>query len=392
MTWQGARNVEVLDVPEPQIERPTDAVVRITSTAICGSDLHLYDPLAPFMHAGDVIGHEPMGIVEEVGAGVERLQVGDRVVVPFNIACGDCWMCDRQLYSQCETTQNHEHGTGASLFGYSELYGSVPGGQAEFLRVPFADVGPIVVPQGPPDERYLFLSDVVPTAWQAVVDADVPETDGVLAVIGLGPIGQMAVRAAKVRGVARVLAVDLVPERLDLAARYGAEVFDLSVEGDVAAAMRAATDGRGPDAVVDAVGLEAHGSGAAEVAQKAVGLLPDAAARAAMLKAGIDRTHALQTAIAAVRRGGTLSLSGVYGGAATPMPLLTLFDKQVTIRQGQCNVRRWIDELLPLIEDPSDPLGTEDLVTHRVPLERAPEMYTTFREKDDGCIKVVLQP
>jgi threonine dehydrogenase-like Zn-dependent dehydrogenase len=391
LTWHGKRDVRVEDVPDPRIEAATDAIIRVTSTAICGSDLHLYEVLGPFLAEGDVLGHEPMGIVEEVGPGVHTLEPGDRVVVPFNVSCGHCWMCERQLYAQCETTQNRDHGTGASLFGYTELYGSVPGGQAEYLRVPFADVGPIVVPEGPPDERFLFLSDVIPTAWQAVVYADVLR-GGTLGVIGLGPIGQMCVRVASHLGVDRVVAVDRVPERLAMAERHGAETIDLETCDDVGERLRELTGGRGPDAVVDAVGMEAHASPVNRALQGAVGLLPDAVAKPLMKTVGTDRLAALYTCIDGVRRGGTVSVSGVYGGAADPMPMMQMFDKGIQLRMGQCHVRRWTDDVLPLVVDDSDPLGTMDLVTHRGPLEQAPELYERFQRKTDGCIKVVLQP
>ncbi|MCR8675945.1 alcohol dehydrogenase catalytic domain-containing protein [Micrococcus sp. HG099] len=389
LTWQGKRHVAVEDVPDPRIQEPTDAIVEITSTGICGSDLHLYEVLGPFMDAGDVIGHEPMGIVREVGAEVTHIKPGDRVVVPFNIACGRCWMCERGLQSQCETTQVREQGSGAALLGYSRLYGSVPGGQAEYLRVPHADYGPVKVPHTGPDEQWLFLSDVVPTAWQGVKYAQVPR-GGTLAVIGLGPIGQLAARIGVHQGL-RVIGVDPVPERRAMAARHGVEVLDSS-DGGVAELLRERTQGRGPDGVVDAVGMEAHGSPVAKAAHTVVGLLPDALGRAAMKTAGVDRLDALHTAIDAVRRGGTVSLSGVYGGMQSPMPLLTMFDKQVTLAMGQCNVRRWVDDLLPLLDDPSDPLGVLDLTTHTAPLEDAPALYETFQKKEDGCIKVVLKP
>ncbi|MFB9375938.1 zinc-dependent alcohol dehydrogenase [Kineococcus gynurae] len=398
LTWQKKLDVQVREVPDPVIVEPTDAIVRITSTAICGSDLHLLDILAPYLVAGDVLGHEPMGIVQEVGPAVTNLQVGDRVVVPFPISCGHCWMCRQGLSTQCETTQVREKGSGAALFGYSSLYGSVPGGQAEYLRVPHADFGPIKVGRegdgGLPDDRYLFLSDILPTAWQGVQYADVPE-GGTLAVIGLGPVGQFAARIGRHLGYS-VLAVDPVPERRAMAERHGITTLDLgdstSATGD---ALRERTEGRGPDAVVDAVGMEAH-SGAegvlAKTAQSAVGLLPDKLGQKVMEAGGIDRMGALLTAIDGVRRGGTVSLSGVYGGMTSPMPLLTMFDKQLQLRMGQCNVKTWIDDLLPLVEDPADPLGVEDLTTHRVPLDDAPAAYEMFREKTDGCIKVVLTP
>ncbi|TDL38966.1 zinc-dependent alcohol dehydrogenase [Arthrobacter nitrophenolicus] len=388
LTWQGKRSVSVEEVPDPVIQQPTDAIVRITSTAICGSDLHVYEVLGPYMHKGDVIGHEPMGIVEEVGSAVTNLRPGDRVVVPFNISCGRCYMCEQGLQSQCETTQVKEKGSGAALFGYSELYGSVPGGQAEYLRVPHADYGPVKVGTELPDERYLFLSDILPTAWQAVEYADV-RPGGTLAVFGLGPVGQFASRIGVHHGL-RVVGVDPVPERREMAARHGVEVFDYTKT--ISDELREMTSGRGPDAVVDAVGMEAHGSPVAGFAHQALGLLPDKLAQKAMETAGVDRLAALHTSIDAVRRGGTISLSGVYGGQASPMPMLTLFDKQIQVRMGQCNVRRWTDDLLPLVEDDADPLGVMDLVTHRSGLEGAPALYEKFQKKEDGCIKVVLNP
>lgn len=388
LTWQAKRTVTVEEVPDPKIIEPTDAIIRVTSTAICGSDLHLYEVLVPFMDKGDVIGHEPMGIVEEVGSAVTNLKPGDRVVVPFNVSCGHCYMCERGLQSQCETTQVREYNSGATLLGYSRLYGSLPGGQAEYLRVPYADYGPVKVPSVGEDERFLFLSDVLPTAWQGVQYANVPE-GGTLAVLGLGPIGQMAARIGAHLGY-RVIGVDPVSERRAMAARHGIEVLE-GGEG-VVEELRERTDGRGPDSVVDAVGMEAHGSPVAGTAQAAVGMLPSSIARTAMETAGVDRLSALYTAIDAVRRGGTISLSGVYGGMKDPMPMLTLFDKQVQMRMGQCNVRNWTDDLLPLVDDPSDPLGVLDLKTHTAPLADGPDMYEKFQKKQDGCIKVVLKP
>lgn len=387
LTWQSSGRVSVETVADPTIRQPSDAIISVTSTAICGSDLHLYGVFGPFLHRGDILGHEAMGVVEAVGADVRRVNVGDRVVIPFVICCGECVMCRSGLTTQCETTQNRDHGTGAELYGYTELYGSVPGGQAEYLRVRRADANAIVVGRDLPDERYLFLSDILPTAWQGVGYAGVPE-GGTLAVVGLGPVGQFAVRIGRHLGY-RVLGVDPVVERRLLAERHGAEVFDS--DADTLAALRDATDGRGTDGVVDAVGLEAHGSAGVEVLQKAVGLLPDAAGKKLMTTVGLDRQAALMLAIEAVRRGGTVSISGVYAGVADPMPMMTLFDKQLTLRMGQCNVQAWQDELLPLVEHADDPLGTEDLVTHRVPLERAPEMYEVFQKKQEGCIKVVLK-
>jgi threonine dehydrogenase-like Zn-dependent dehydrogenase len=324
LTWQGNENVQLTDVADPQIQAPTDAIIRVTSTAICGSDLHLYGVLGPYLKPGDVLGHEAMGIVEEVGSEVANLSVGHRVVVPFNISCGHCWMCTRGLFAQCETTQVVSEGKGASLFGYTSLYGSVPGGQAEFLRVPQAQFGPIKVPDGTPDEQFLFLSDILPTAWQAVVYADVPK-GGTVAIFGLGPVGQFAVRIAKHLGAGRVIAIDSVPERLALAERHGGEPLDLGSVDNISATL-------------------------------------------------------------------IVSVSGVYGGEIDPLPMMEMFDRGIQLRMGQAHVRRWTDDILPLVLDPSDPLGTLDLITHRLPLSDAPDAYKMFREKSDGCIKVVLQP
>ncbi|MEU9182305.1 zinc-dependent alcohol dehydrogenase [Streptomyces sp. NPDC048550] len=391
VTWQGRRKIEVATVPDPQIVDPTDAVIKVTTTGLCGSDLHLYEVLGPFLDAGDILGHEPMGVVAEVGPAVRDLKLGDRVVVPFNVSCGTCFMCERGLHSQCETTQVHEHGSGASLFGYTKLYGQVPGGQAEYLRVPFADTLPIRVPEGPPDERFVYLSDVLPTAWQAVVYADIPP-GGSVAVLGLGPIGDMCTRIAAHRGAGRVIGIDLVPERLARAAGHGVQVYDLSQYGDqLVDAVRDATGGRGPDAVIDAVGMEAHGSIGAKAAQTATGLLPDALASALMKKVGVDRLGALKLAIELVCRGGTISLSGVYGGAADPLPLLTMFDKQIQLRMGQANVRRWVDDLMPLLTD-GDPLGVEGFATHHLSLDDAPQAYEDFQRKRDSMVKVLFRP
>ncbi|MFL5846042.1 MAG: zinc-dependent alcohol dehydrogenase [Solirubrobacteraceae bacterium] len=389
VTWHGKRDIRVDNVPDPMIQDPTDCIVRITSTAICGSDLHLYEVFGPFLEEGDILGHEPMGIVEEVGPEVRELKVGDRVVIPFNVSCGDCWTCGQGLHSQCETTQNHDQGTGASLFGYTKLYGQVPGGQAELLRVPFADKLPIRVPHGPPDERFLYLSDVMPTAWQGVKYADVPD-GGTLLVLGLGPIGDMATRIAMHQGK-RVIAIDLVPERLERARANGVEVLDLQTLDNPGDVLREMTDGRGPDAVLEAVGMEAHGSPVAEIAHKFIGLLPDAIAEPMMKQAGIDRMNALYLAFDACRRGGTVSISGVYGGQADPFPLFQIFDKQLQLRMGQANVLAHVDDLLPLVTD-SDVLGCEDFATHRIGFDEVPEAYATFQKKQDGAIKYVIKP
>ncbi|GAA3834840.1 zinc-dependent alcohol dehydrogenase [Sphaerisporangium flaviroseum] len=390
VTWHGKRDVRVEEVPDPAIKEPTDAIVKITSTGICGSDLHLYEVMGPFMGEGDVLGHEPMGIVQEVGAEVTHIVPGDRVVIPFNITCGHCHMCDLKLYAQCETTQVREQGTGAALFGYTKLYGEVPGGQAEYLRVPQAHFGPIKVPQGPPDERFVYLSDVLPTAWQAVAYADLPE-GGSVTVFGLGPIGQMSARVAKHLGH-RVIAVDGVAERLAMARRHGIEVIDAREAGDVPEAVRELTGGRGTDSVIDAVGMEAHGSPMAKLAHTATGLLPDMLAAPLMKNAGVDRLAALNQAIDTVRRGGTISITGVYGGMADPLPMMRMFDKGITLRMGQAHVKRWIDDLMPLVSDDTDPLGVMDLATHRLPLDQAPHAYEIFQKKRDGAIKILLNP
>jgi threonine dehydrogenase-like Zn-dependent dehydrogenase len=391
VTWQGKRDVRVETVPDPEIREPTDAIIKVTASGICGSDLHLYEVLGSFIDPGDVLGHEPMGIVEEVGADVSHIKPGDRVVVPFNISCGHCFMCKGGLQSQCETTQVRDKGKGAALLGYTKLYGQVPGGQAEYLRVPQAHYGPIKVPEGPPDERFVYLSDVVPTAWQAVKYADVPP-GGSVVVFGLGPIGQMCCRVARHLGAGQVIGVDLVPERLALAAKYGATTVDLTDPGNTVAKLRDLTDGRGPDSVIDAVGMEAHGSPVGKVAQQLTTLLPKPIAAKMTEKAGIDRMGALLAAIDTVRRGGTVSLSGVYGGMVDPIPMMQLFDKQIQLRMGQANVRRWIDEIMPLVTGDEDPLGTEDLATHQLPLAEAPHGYEIFQQKQDGAIKVLLKP
>lgn len=390
VTWHGKRDVRVEQVPDPKIEESTDAIIEVTSTNICGSDLHLYEVLGAFMSPGDILGHEPMGIVREIGSGVTDLSIGDRVVIPFQISCGSCFMCDRQLYTQCETTQVRDHGMGAALFGYSELYGSVPGGQAELLRVPQAQFTHIKVPDGPPDSRFVYLSDVLPTAWQAVAYADIPD-GGSVTVLGLGPIGDMAARIAAHRGY-DVIAVDRVPERLQRAQDRGIRTVDLGVqENPIGDVIRELTGGRGTDSVIDAVGMEAHGSPVTKTAQQLTGLLPDFLAKPFMEKAGLDRLGALYSAIDIVRRGGTISLIGVYGGMADPLPMLTLFDKQIQVRMGQANVKKWVPEILPLLTD-DDPLGVDGFATHTVPLDEAPHAYDIFQRKADGAVKVVLKP
>jgi len=391
VTWLGRRDVAVTDVPDPRIEQPTDAIIKITSTNICGSDLHLYETLGAFMSPGDVLGHEPMGVVLEVGSNVTAIKPGDRVVIPFQIACGHCWMCARSLYSQCETTQVRDEGSGAALFGYSKLYGHVPGGQAQYLRVPQAQFTHISVPHGPPDDRFVYLSDVLPTAWQSVAYAEVP-AGGTLVVLGLGPIGDMACRVAQLRPISRIIAVDLVDDRLTRARARGIEVVDLREhEDDLRQVIRDLTGGRGPDAVIDAIGIEAHGSLGVSMLQHMAAQLPDAVAAPLIANTGIDRMAAVHTAVDLVRRGGTVSLIGVYSGMLDPMPLMTLFDKQIQLRMGQANVKKWVKHIMPLLIN-ADPLGVDDFATHRLPLEQAPHAYDIFHRKAEGAVKIMLKP
>ncbi|HWA66219.1 MAG TPA: zinc-dependent alcohol dehydrogenase [Mycobacteriales bacterium] len=389
VVWQGKRDVRVEQVADPVIQEPNDAIIRVTSTNICGSDLHLYETLGAFMDRGDVLGHEAMGVVEEVGAQTGDLQVGDRVVIPFQISCGSCYMCGLELYTQCETTQVREQGTGAALFGYSKLYGQVAGGQAEYLRVPQAQFTHIKVPEGPADERFVYLSDVLPTAWQAVEYAGVPD-GGTVVVLGLGPIGDMSCRIAAHRGY-RVIAVDLVAERLERARARGVEVLDLDDHDELGESIREMIDGRGPDSVIDAVGMEAHGSPRARFMLQMASLLPDPVAATLTKTAGVDQLAALYSAVDIVRRGGTISLSGVYGGMRDPIPMMVLFDKQVQLRMGQANVKRWVPQIMPLLDD-RDVLGVESFATHTLPLDEAPGAYEMFQEKKDGAVKVVLKP
>lgn len=389
VVWHGKEDVRVDNVPDPIVQESTDAIIRITSTAICGSDLHLYSKLSPLMREGDIIGHEPMGIVEEVGRDVSHIAPGDRVVIPFNISCGHCFFCDQHLYSQCENTRDEGklargvnllgRGRGASLFGYTHVYGAVPGGQAEYLRVPQAHFGPIKVPEDAadaPDERFLYLSDVLPTSWQAVAYADVPE-GGTVGVWGLGPIGQMCARIALHQGAGRVIGVDNVPERLTMASRWGVQTVDFSAVENVRDVVLELTDGRGLDAAIDAVGMEASGSVVGSILQ------------ATNLQ--LDRATALRACMSSIRRGGTLSISGVYAGPIQAFPLGDLFDMQIQVRMGQANVRQWVDDIMPLLGD-DDPLGTEDFKTHEMPLEDAPLGYEIFQRKQDGAIKCVLKP
>lgn len=394
VTWQGKRKISIEEVPDPTLIDSTDAIIKVTSSAICGSDLHLYEVMAPFMEKGDIMGHEPMGIVMEVGSGVRDIKVGDRVVVPFNIACGQCRMCKKGLTTQCEVTQVKEFDRGAAMFGYTKLYGHIPGGQAEYLRVPHADFMAKKVPEGPSDDRFLYLSDVLPTAWQAVKYAGVPENETVV-VLGLGPIGDMATRVAQHLGVKEVIGIDLVPERLARAAAHGVTTLDLNkFEGDQQALAQAVRDqlgGRGPEAVIDAVGMEAHGSPGVKMVHDMTSMLPDALAEKVFTKAGVDRLFALQSGIEMIGRGGTLSIAGLYAGQADPLSLDALFDKQVQVRMGQANAPFLTPEILPLLVE-GNAFDVDNFASHHLPLEDAAHAYEIFQAKEDEAIKIILKP
>ncbi|WP_435552345.1 zinc-dependent alcohol dehydrogenase [Natrinema sp. CGMCC1.2065] len=386
LCWHGEEDVRVEEVPDPEIANPHDAIVEITATAICGSDLHLYDGYVPSMREGDIVGHEPMGEVVAVGEDVDTLEEGDRVVVPFTISCGSCWFCEQDMYSLCDNSNpNAEMArkvmgqSPAGLFGYSHMLGGYAGAQAEYLRVPFADVGPITVDADLPDEQVLLLSDVFPTGYMAAENAEIDEDDTV-AVWGCGPVGQFAIQSAWLFDAGRVIAIDRVPERLAMAREHGdAETIHFE-EADVYDRLLAMTGGRGPDRCIDAVGTEAHGTGLMG--------LTDKAKQQVNLEA--DRPHVLRQAIKCCRKGGTLSVPGVYVGHADNVPVGPLVNKALTVNTGQTHVQRYLEPLLAKIEDGE--IDPSFVVTHREPLEKGPEMYETFRDKEDGCIKVVLDP
>jgi len=386
LCWHGTSDVRIDNVPEPKIADPTDIVIRVTSTAICGSDLHLYDGFMATMQEGDVLGHEPMGIVEEVGRDVKKLKKGDRVVVPFCISCGDCFFCKKGLFSCCDTSNpNAEMAkkvmgqSPAALFGYSHMLGGFAGGQAEYLRVPYADVGPLKIESDLPDEKVLFLSDIFPTGYMAAENADIEPGDTV-AVWGCGPVGQFAIRSAWMFKAGRVIAIDRVPERLKMARDGKAETINFE-ETDVYDKLMEMTKGRGPDRCIDSVGCEAHARGSIDAVM-------DKVKSAVMMTT--DRSHVLREAILSCRKGGTLSVPGVYIGFPDKVPFGALMNKALTVKTGQTHMQRYTRPLLKKVE--AGEIDPAFVITHRVPLTKAPEMYKTFRDKKDGCIKVVLKP
>ena len=386
LVWHGTQDIRCDTVPDPRIEEPRDAIVEVTSCAICGSDLHLYDHFMPAMKKGDVLGHEFMGEVVATGSGVRKLKVGDRVVVPFTIVCGECEQCRRGNFSVCEQSNRNRdladtafgHAT-AGLFGYTHLTGGYAGGQAEYVRVPFADTTHVKVPDSLSDEQVLFLGDIFPTGWQAAVQCDIQPTDTV-AIWGCGPVGQFAIRSAVLLGARQVIAIDRVPERLDMARAGGAITINLEEES-VTGRLNDLTHGKGPEKCIDAVGMEAHAAGS-------IDSMVDRAKQAVLL--GTDRPHVLREMMYACRPAGTLSIPGVYGGFLDKIPFGAAMNKGLTIRMGQTHVNRWTDDLLRRIEEGQ--IDPSFVVTHRTTLDDGPEMYKTFRDKQDGCIKVVLTP
>lgn len=394
LCWHGKHKLVVEDVPDPKIEQPRDAIIRVTSTAICGSDLHLYNGLNPAMQQGDVLGHEPMGEVVEVGSEVTNLKAGDRVVVPFTLACGTCTFCQRQLYSCCDTSNRNaemaEKAYGyspAGLLGFSHMFGGYAGGQAQYLRVPFADVGPIKVPSHLPDEQVLFLSDIFPTGYMAAENCSIEPGD-IVAVWGAGPVGQFAIRSAFMLGAGRVIVIDNIPERLAMAAQAGAETINFQLDKEDAEGneanlfdqLKSMTGGHGPHACIDAVGMEAHGTDP--------GTLYDWVKMG--LKMASDRPNVFRQALQACRKGGTVSVPGVYTGLLDKIPFGAAMNKGLTIKTGQTHVQRYTQPLLEMIEQGK--IDPSFVITHQLPLDSAPEAYATFNEKQDGCIKVVLKP
>lgn len=386
LVWHGKEDVRVENVPDPTIINPRDAIVKITSTAICGSDLHLYDGFIPTLAPGDILGHEFMGEIVEVGPQVTSLRVGDRVVVPFTISCGSCFFCQQQLWSLCDNSNPNAdvaeklYGfSGAGLYGYSHLYGGYAGGQAQYARIPFADSGPLKVPDGLRDEQVLFLTDIFPTGYMAAENCDIRPGDTV-AIWGAGPVGQFAIRSAFMLGAERVIAIDRFSDRLRMASEGGAITLDYRENDDVVEALKDLTGGRGPDHCIDAVGMEAHGTS------------PDWWMDRVMqaTRIGQDRAHALREAIQACRKGGTVSIPGVYAGYINAFPMGVAFAKGLTFKMGQTHMQRYMQPLLErIMEGQIDP---SFVITHKLPLDAAPDGYRTFRDKQDGCIKIVLDP
>lgn len=387
LCWHGTEDVRIDNVPDPKIQDNRDIIIRVTSTAICGSDLHLYDGFMPTMEKGDILGHEPMGIVEEVGKGITNLKKGDRVVVPFDLACGDCFFCKKQMYSLCDTSNPNADmarkvmgHSPAGLLGYSHMLGGFPGGQAEYLRVPFADVGPLKIESDLPDEKVLFLSDIFPTGYMAAENAEIEKGDTV-AVWGCGPVAQFAIQSAWMFGAGRVIAIDRVPERLEMARTYGrAETINFD-EVKVYDQLMEMTKGRGPDRCIDAVGAEAHSTGSIDAIYDKI---------KTSVYMATDRVHALREAIICCRKGGTLSVPGVYIGFPDKLPFGALMNKGLTVKTGQTHVQKYHRNLLRKIEEGA--IDPSFVVTHRLKLEDGPQAYKTFRDKKDGCIKVVLKP
>lgn len=389
LCWNGKHHVSVDNVPDPRIQDSRDAIIKVTSTAICGSDLHLYDGLVQTMEYGDVLGHEPMGEVVELGAGVTNLKIGDRVVVPFTISCGECYFCKKTLFAACDNTNPNAEipekvygASGAGMFGYSHMFGGYAGGQAQYLRVPYADVGPIVIPEQLPDEKVLFLSDIFPTGWMAAENCGIEPGDTV-AIWGAGPVGQMAIRSAFIMGAGKVISIDNIPERLAMAEEGGAETINFQNDEDernIFDQLKDRTGGRGPDSCIDAVGMEAHGTSPGEIYD--------------WIKMGLrmatDRPNVFRQAIQACRKGGTVSVPGVYAGFLDKIPFGAAFNKGLTIKCGQTHMQRYMHPLLKLIEDGK--IDPSFLITHVLPLESAPDAYEVFKWKKDNCIKVVLKP
>ena len=387
LCWHGTGDVRVDTVAEPTIQDPRDAIIQITSSGICGSDLHLFDGFMPTMEAGDILGHEPMGVVVEIGSAIKNLKKGDRVVIPFVIACGSCFFCKKTMYSCCDTSNPNAEiaskamgHSPAGLFGFSHMLGGFSGGQAEYLRVPFADVGPLKIESDLPDEKVLFLSDIFPTGYMAAENCGIEPGDTV-AVWGCGPVAQFAIQSAWMLGAERVVAIDRVPERLEMAKQHGkAETINFDTQ-DVYEVLQDMTNGRGPDRCIDAVGCEAHGSGAVDA-------VVDKVKSSVMLTT--DRAHVLRQAIMCCRKGGTISVPGAYVGFPDKLPFGAFMNKGLTLKSGQTHMQRYMKPLLEKIE--SGQIDPSFVITHTVPLVEAPEAYKTFRDKEDGCIKVVLKP